>query len=75
MSTVDTEIERLAARRHELWATCDPDGEIAGIAKSLTVLYEERRIERAKAIVGKGRSQIIHAAKLDTEIERLMGSG
>lgn len=67
------EIEKLSARRQEIWAGAQAEeGEVDRIGTKLADLHEERRISRAKETSGKGRSEIVRSAKLDAEIERLM---
>lgn len=66
------EIEVLSARRQKLWSERGDPDEIERITAQLFNLHEERRILRAKADTGKGRSEIVRSAKLDAELERLM---
>lgn len=73
LERLDAEIERLSARRQELWAddTRDTTSETSTIAAKLEELYETKRIEQAKARVGN-REKITRRARVETELERLM---
>ena len=76
MSTVaelDQQIEALSARRQELWDSRDPSpDEVSRIGEKLSHLYEERRRVKAQAMNGT-RKEIFHRARIEYEIEKLMG--
>jgi hypothetical protein len=69
----EIEIEKLSARRQEIWAGApmSTDDELHRITNRLADLYEERRIAAAR-LRGGDRSDITRRAKVEAEIERLM---
>ena len=78
MSTVaelDQQIGELSERRRQLWDSRDPSpDEVSRIAEKLSHLYEERRRVKAQSENGT-RKEIFHRARIEYEMEKLMGRG
>lgn len=80
MYDVDAEIERCAELRRELWAAGAHPDEVRKVTKKLDALYEEKRINAAKARTGTNpevsrrdwRSKINKKARIESELERLI---
>ena len=71
--TVEEQIEQLSVERQQLWREGDPTGRAKEIAKRLTDLYEEKRIEATRQRGVAPTAEIVKRARIEAELERLAG--
>lgn len=69
---VDVAIDRVSARRSELWANNGDPGEIVVLGRELVNLYEEKRHHVARDRSGRSRAEIVRQARVESELERLI---